>query len=373
VKILDRYLAKNIAWSIAFVLFGFVALFVFFDFINELDDVGRGTYKAQHAFAYVLLEIPGHIYEIMPVACLIGAIYALSQLAANSEFTAMRAAGLGRTEALKSVLKLGVLFSLVTVFVGEVLAPPAEKLGQTVRLSAMGATSVGQFRSGVWLKDTLTLNGKIVKRFVNVGQVKSEGELYKVKIFEFDEEFRMTELIEAEVARFMGGQRWLLSNGKETKLTSPSATTPLLLNAGEKAFDTKNWVSDLSPDIFTVLLVDPSRMSALSLIQYVRHLQENKQSTGRYEIAMWKKVVYPFAAIVMMFLALPFAYLQVRSGSIGVKVFAGIMGGVIFHFMNGLFSHLGLLNTWPPLATVIAPPAIALMLAIGMLIWVDRT
>ena len=116
----------------------------------------------------------------------------------------------------------------------------------------------------------------------------------------------------------------------------------------------------------------PERMSAWSLAQYAQHLRENRQRADRYEIALWKKLVYPFAVIVMMALALPFAYLQVRAGGIGYKVFAGIMLGVAFHFLNSLFSHLGLLNTWPPWLAAIVPSAIATVLAVGMLAWVDR-
>jgi lipopolysaccharide export system permease protein len=114
-------------------------------------------------------------------------------------------------------------------------------------------------------------------------------------------------------------------------------------------------------------------MSALSLYRYVRHLQENRQNSSQYEIALAKKLVYPLAVIVMMALALPFAYLQARAGGIGYKVFAGIMLGIAFHFLNGLFSHLGLLNTWPPLLSVSIPSLGAFALALGMLAWVDRT
>ncbi len=104
-----------------------------------------------------------------------------------------------------------------------------------------------------------------------------------------------------------------------------------------------------------MLLVDPDRMSILNLVQYVQHLRENQQQSNRYEIALWKKLVYPLAVIVMMALALPFAYLQARAGGIGYKVFAGIMLGIAFHFLNGLFSHLGLLNTWPPMLSAGIP------------------
>jgi lipopolysaccharide export system permease protein len=372
-NIVSRYLLKNIALAITLVLLGFVALFAFFDFINELDDVGKNAYKAQHAIAFVALQVPGRIYEIMPIACLIGAIYALSQLAANSEFTAMRAAGLGRTNALIPIFLLGLGFSLVTIFIGELVAPPADRLAQKVRLTSMGAGPVGQFRSGVWLKDTISVDGEIALRFVNVGQVKAEGQLTDVRVFEFDREFRLKELIETDSARFLSGKKWLFGKGKSTVMTNSAITNSLSLGAQERVFSEHEWLSDLNPDIFTVLLVDPSRMSALSLVQYVQHLHENKQNASRYEIAMWKKLIYPLASVVMMFLALPFAYLQARAGGIGVKVFAGIMLGIAFHFINGLFSHLGLLNTWPPFFTVAAPPLGALLIAMGLLSWVDRT
>ena len=94
--VVARYLAREIALGVLFVLFGFLALFAFFDLVNELDDLGRGAYRLQHAVAYVVLTLPSHVYELMPIAALIGAIYALAQFASHSEFTAMRAAGMGR-------------------------------------------------------------------------------------------------------------------------------------------------------------------------------------------------------------------------------------------------------------------------------------
>jgi lipopolysaccharide export system permease protein len=121
-----------------------------------------------------------------------------------------------------------------------------------------------------------------------------------------------------------------------------------------------------------VLLVQPDRMSGVNLFTYIRHLRENAQNTSQYEIAFWKKIVYPLAVIVMMTLALPFAYLQVRAGGTSYKVFAGIMLGIGFHFMNGLFAHLGLLNTWPPLVSVGVPSVVAFVMALAMLAWVDR-
>jgi lipopolysaccharide export system permease protein len=119
--------------------------------------------------------------------------------------------------------------------------------------------------------------------------------------------------------------------------------------------------------------VIPERMSLFSLVQYVRHLKENQQSAGRYEVALWGKLFYPVAVMVMLALALPSAYMQTRSGSVALRVFGGIMLGVGFHFLNNLFSHLGVLTAAPAWLTAATPSALALLLACVMLALADRT
>jgi lipopolysaccharide export system permease protein len=120
------------------------------------------------------------------------------------------------------------------------------------------------------------------------------------------------------------------------------------------------------------LIVRPERMSAWALHKYTEHLQGNRQRTERYEIALWKKIFYPIAALVMMALALPFAYMQARAGMVGVKVFLGIMLGIFFHMMNSLFAHIGLLQNWPPLSAAIVPSAAFLAAAVLLMWWVER-
>ena len=305
----------------------------------------------------------------------IGSIYALSQLASHSEYTAMRAAGLGRRRALGVVARVGLALAVLTALVGEVLSPPAERLGQQLRLSAIGGSVAGQFRSGLWVKDTARDQAGEVNlmRFVNIGELLPDGTLRDVRIFEFDAQMRLSRLLEARGASWGRGNGWELREVEEIRFTNvPAAGLAPAVGTRRATAPTLHWQTELRPEILGVLLVEPDRMSGLNLYSYIRHLRENAQNTSQYEIAFWKKIVYPLAVIVMMALALPFAYLQVRAGGTGYKVFAGIMLGIAFHFMNGLFSHLGLLNTWPPLLSVSIPSVVAFMLALGMLAWVDR-
>ena len=74
----------------------------------------------------------------------------------------------------------------------------------------------------------------------------------------------------------------------------------------------------------------------------------------------------------MMALALPFAYMQARAGALGVKVFLGIMLGIFFHMLNSLFSHIGLLQNWPPFASAVVPSTAFFLSAMLMMWWVER-
>jgi lipopolysaccharide export system permease protein len=131
-------------------------------------------------------------------------------------------------------------------------------------------------------------------------------------------------------------------------------------------------ISEITPKILSVSSADPERMSANELAVYTRHLSENKQESDRFKIAFWKKLIDPLAIFVLMALALPFAYLHTRSGGVSLKIFIGIMIGVSFILINTLFSHLGLLSTWPPFVTAVAPSLLFLLLALGALWWVER-
>ena len=374
-KTLGRYLRREILGAVFFVLLCFLALFTFFDFIKELEEVGRGGYKLQHALLYVTLAVPSHAYELMPIAALIGTIYALAQFASRSEFTAMRAAGLGRTKALQHVGGIGLILALITFITGEVLTPPAEKLAQQIRLSALGGSVANHFRSGLWIKDTVKdPDGHVLRtRFVNIQEILPDTSIRGVRVIEFDSSVRLREVLTSAAGKFQGAEGWQLSDVQVTDFSTTRAAEQLMsLKAVQRTLPSFLWFSELNPNILGVLMVVPSRMSVWHLSQYVEHLRDNQQRADRYEIALWSKLIYPLAAIVMMFLALPFAYLQVRAGSIGYKLFAGIMLGIAFHFLNGLFSHLGLLNTWPAWVSASVPSLLALFLAFMMLLWVDR-
>jgi lipopolysaccharide export system permease protein len=277
-----------------------------------------------------------------------------------------------------SVVRIGIPLALATFLAGEFVAPPAERLARQSKLVATGSTLAQQFRSGVWVRDALKgPDGQIQRlRFINVARVLPDITIEGWRVFEFDREFRLRSISNATEGRFVDGPQrgWLLKNVVETRLpiVDPNDMTRSALRTEIVREPQRLWISDLRPDIFGVLLVQPERMAAISLAQYIDHLAENRPQTDRYEIALWNKVFYPIAVLVMMVLALPFAYLHVRAGSVSLKIFTGVMIGVLFYMLNKLFAHLGLLNTWPPVMIAALPSMVVLSVALTALYWIER-
>jgi lipopolysaccharide export system permease protein len=356
VDTLRNYLAREIYGATAFVLAAFLSLFAFFDLINELTDIGRGGYRLQHALAFVALTMPSRAYESFPLAVLIGTLYALSHLAANSEYTVMRGSGLAPWRAMTTLFRIGVVFAVATFVFGELVAPVAERAAKQLKLSATSTIVASEFHTGLWVKDD--------RRFVNVREVQPDTSLSDIRVFEFDDQYRLKSISFAKRGEYLGKNTWRLHDIVDTKFTPDGSSVQRLTEM--------EWTSVLTPDILAVLFIQPDRMSAWNLYQYSRHLTENRQRAERYEIAMWKKLVYPFVSLVMMALALPFAYVHVRAGGVGVKVFSGIMLGVFFHFLNSLFSHLGLLQNWQPFLAAVIPSMVFLSAATLMMWWAER-
>lgn len=338
------------------MLIGFLALFAFFDLIGELGDLGRGEYQLRQVFTFVALSAPTNAYELFPVVVLIGTLYVLAHLASNSEYTVMRGSGLSPARAALALAKIGGAFVACTFLVGEWIAPAAEEAAQKVKLRAMSSMIGQDLQSGLWFKDEGS--------FINVREARQASLLQGVRIYDFDDDYRLRQMTSAKQAEYQDKGVWRLVEVTRTSFGADGPRT-------ERHAETQ-WHSAVSPDLLDALIVRPERMSAWALHRYTQHLAGNRQKTERYEIALWKKLLYPFATIVMMALALPFAYMQARAGMVGVKVFLGIMLGIFFHMLNSLFSHIALLQNWPPLAGAVAPSAAFLASAVLMMWWVER-
>ena len=366
-----RLLHREIWLSVAFVALAFLTLFAFFDLVEELEDIGKGslgnTYRLIHATLFTLLLAPSRLYELMPIAVLIGSIFVMARFAQSSEFTILRTSGMGPWRALKTLLWMGLAFTLITFALGDYVAPQATRAAQLLKSQFMGQISIGQ--TGAWLKDRQQFSSYAV----NVGALTSDGNMQSVKIYEFNSKGQILATVRASSGEF-AGDAWLLREVQRQEFLLPKnddASAPLTNTRVERSQLLTQWLwpTSISAEMVSVALLKPERMGTVDLFQYTQHLQNNGQTSQRYEIEFWRKVFYPLSCLVMMVLALPFAYLHFRSGAISGFVFMGVMIGISFFLLNNVFGYAGNLNDWKPWLTAALPGLIYSLASLSAFAW----
>jgi len=367
-RTIRRLLYVEIVKAVVFVALGFLSLLYFFDFVSELAKANEAGYTPLHGALYSLLQLPGHLYELAPIAVLIGAIYALASLAQSSEFTIMRTSGLGPGRALAALAGLGIAFTLFTFALGDYIAPLSER-----QAAALKATFRGGFkldRAGAWLKDRRMTPEGMHSVSVNVATASATGELEGVRIFEFDADGALVSRIEATSGRVGKDAAWHLEQARITDWSARAADGLPAVTDEKRA--RLAWPSSLSAGVVAAAVMPLSTMSTIDLFRYIRHLDENGQSSQRHELQFWKRALYPFACLVMLSLALPFAYMHARAGGVSLKVFGGIMLGISFVLLNNVAGHIGLLSNWTPWLVACVPSALYLLLAMVAFSWLVR-
>ena len=380
-KTIRRLIYGEVLVSILLVALGFLALFFFFDLVDELQFLGKNNglpsglptasdiYQIRHALLYVALLIPNHLYELLPISVLIGTIFVMARLAQSSEYTILRTSGLGPWRALKMLLSLGAFFVVLSFLIGDYLAPASERMAQLLKAKYQGNITIGQ--TGAWLKEKNSDSSYVV----NVKTLSPQSDMLNVQIFEFDSKGLVVATMRAPLAKFGTDGSWVLSNADRVEFSVPSATTTGAVSATQTAGVTRStsesfrWPTDITPEMVSVALLKPERMGTLDLFNYIQHLDANGQTAQRYEIEFWKKVFYPLSCLVMVILALPFAYLHFRSGGIATYVFAGVMIGISFFLLNNVFGYIGNLQNWQPWLAAATPGMLYMAISLCAFGW----
>ena len=347
-KILDIYIGKIIASTTAITLSVFVSLSGIIKFVEQMKAVGRGNYDIAHAGLYVLYAIPRDVEIFFPMSTLIGGLIGLGMLASNSELVVMQSAGWSRFDIIKSVMKTAVVMILLSMAVGEWLAPRGEAAARQVRAEAISGGSLVSAKNGVWAKD-----GDF---FVHIGEIKDRGELSNIQIYKFNDKLKLSSWISADSAIYTT-DAWELKQVVETFVTANKVTSEKLT--------TKAWVSSLTPDKLGV--ITPESLSLTGLTDYLQYLEDNDQDPSRYLLAFWRKIVQPITVAVMLLMALSFVFGPLRSVSMGARIMMGVGTGILFYISNEVMGSISLVYKLPPLFGAIMPSIIFVCIALYLM------
>lgn len=372
-KTAHRYIASEIYRSTIAVTLVLVGLFMFFDMIENLDNLNeRFTFGS--LLLLQLMQIPTRLYDLLPIALLIGAIIALAGLAQRNELVVLRVSGIS-SRRLLGMLWMGTIPIMVfALLLSEGVTPYAESKTGQLNLQLLGKSSGARMNSGYWFREP-TDNGAL--RVINISRISSEREVENIRIYNFDAEGKFKELIHAQRGLFQH-QELQLTQAKlirtdfdlETALMDPTA--PLTPLSTQTMLDSYTISTSLTQARLLASELQPDRMSIMGLLDYIQYLEDNHLQSNRQVVALWRKGVYPFTLLVMITLAAPISFLQTRKGGAGLKVFGGILIGVVFFMINQLALNLGMLNNLPPWLTALAPNTIALVIASLALYLIER-
>ncbi|MFT5259483.1 MAG: lipopolysaccharide export system permease protein [Saprospiraceae bacterium] len=349
--ILERYLGRIILNQTMLVLLVLLGLFLFVNFLDQLSSIGVGRYGLFDAIKFVVMTAPKTIYELFPMAALLGTILGLSILANDSELIVMRSSGISIMQITRAVLKTGGIFVVIAMLIGEVVSPWTEATASRDRAEALQENIQQQTNFGLWMRDATT--------YVNVGEVLPDLRLLRVKVFEFDENKKLRSLVSAKQGHFDEGD-WVIEKVTQTVIGLDGRAKPQYLHNAV-------WHTEVTPQILNAFLIQPDQLSIWQLKDYISHLKENSQRTASYELAFWNKLVLPLSTAVMVILAIPFVFANLRMGNLGRSLFSGIMLGLGFYAANKGFGYVVLAYGLSPLMGATAPVILALIIAVFFL------
>lgn len=338
-KILERYLWKNILVSILVTWLSLTLLFGLFDFLAELGDTKQGTrYGTFQALLYVMYTFPRTLYINFPYAVLIGSLMGLGNMASGSEITAMRAAGYSIRRIVITTLKLGFVLALLAFALGEWVAPRSEAYAQNFKVRML-QKQVAISSDGTWLK-----NGN---QYLAIDKIWSEKKIDGISIYEVDtDRGGFSRILKAESATD-AGQGWQLHNVTERLFATDKVAV--------KHHQQLDAAGLLPANMLELARVNPEQLTALELARFIEHQSENALSTERFELEYWKHFTTPLSTLVMLILAAPLVFGFQRNAGAGQRIFIGILIGIAYLLLDRIISRTGLVYGLSPLLSAAAP------------------
>jgi lipopolysaccharide export system permease protein len=317
-RVIRRYLLRTIFSMTALVMTVLLGLAGFIEFVGQLDDVGVGDYGVLQALLYAAMKLPGLAFVMLPMAALLGALLGLGSLANYSELTAMRAAGVSVMRLARGVAVTGVVIALITLVLGEYVAPPLDQYSRQYRTLSQQASAGLPSAESAWIREGNTI--------LNINLLNRDYRLGGVFLFKLDAGGRLTGMARGDSAGIDDAGQWVLNNYAETTITGDGVVTRHKRRTSQS--------TTLNPELVELTVIRPDSLDGLQLFHYVAFLRANGLDAQRYSAAFWGRIASSVAVVPMVVLALPFVFGRMRSAGAGARMVIGILIGLAYFFAS---------------------------------------
>ncbi len=260
---------------------------------------------------------PRYLYEILPIAALIGAVLGLGSMASNSELIVMRAAGISLWRIVGWVMRSAMLLVILSFALSEFVIPYTNEQAKSIK-SHRSVAALGEVK-GYWTREG--------QRFIYIDYANSQGTLKQVQVVDFDENYRMKSLLNSEEGQFLKEGQW---NLKQT------AQVNLLANGQAQVVDQnqQNLALALQPKYVHMVTIDPEDLAPSQLLSFMDYMHEYSQVPKTYLLAFWKNVGSPFALLALVLIACSFIFGPLRQQSMGFRLVIALFVGLAFYYVQ---------------------------------------
>lgn len=343
-RTIDRYLRRVLFVHFTIALLTLLAIFSVVNLAEELQSVGTGSYTIGHALRFVALTLPAEAYELFAATALLGGVTGLGSLTAHNEILALWAAGVSPGRLVLLVVRSAAWLALGAVLLGEVVVPPLTRdayVERSVRRSDGAALNTV---NGLWIREG--------ERFINV-RTPTPGETMRdLYLYELDGDGRLRRFAYAERVSYEGS-RWTLEAVTEHELSEEGSSVRHLAARTLESFP--------APRQLQTFLLPPESLSSMEVYASIRSLARRGESTSRYELALWQRLVTPLAAIIMVFLSVPFVVGASGGAAMGRRIATGALLGIGYQMASQTLARAGLVYGLSPALTTFLPPLLALI------------
>ena len=346
-NLLDRYIAVAVLRGVAMVVFVLIAVGTFIEFMGQLEDVGTGQYELSDAITYVALRMPRLVFQLLPAAALIGALFSLGNLAVHRELVVMRASGVSRFRLLGSVAVAGCTLMVIMAMLGESLAPSLSAYARDLRAQALLEEGDLTDGSSTWLRDG--------DRIVNLRREGNGLEFGGVYLFELDADRTLSQVARADSADIDQSNRWVLANYAETAFGGADGVQARVQRRSIQDYNLNLELLDLSVVRHDLLDTD-------GLTRYIGYLEANDLDATPYLIAYWARMADVVSVLLMTILALPFVFGGLRSAGTGARLLVGLLVGMGYYVTAQAFANSGQVFDLDPRVVAWLPSAVLVVI-----------
>lgn len=342
-RTLQRYVLREYLKILSLTLSSLILIYVVVLFFQKIDDFIKYQAPFYFIFEYLLYKVPEVTFQwTLPYAVLLATVLTLGMLSRHSEITAMKAGGVSLYRITLPLLLLALMVSVFSFLGNEYLVPISNRRGQYLLSVEVRKEQPSSFFKNykIWYHSD--------HRIYNIQLLDPEKKILKgFTLYQFDQNFRCVQRIDAREAKWREGKWWLYDGATRDFDESGSIQTTF--------FEEMEYALAEHWEAFQTIERKSREMSYSELRTYIHKIQSAGYDATRYLVDLYAKYSYPLLNLIMVLIGVPFALKTGRSGGvalgIGISVLIGFAYGVTFYVFlsfgkSGILSPL--LSSWTP-------------------------